>query len=415
MTRRLAFFRNTRGQALVEFAVALPTMVLIFLFSQFFYEAIQVKLKTQEMARYTAWEFTGHALHDYSDGSFKYSDASSDIRTDTSKRFANLKSTDLRDDADKALAGKWTVSAPTMQNKDEPLLPGGTLFSIGGFPIDINMVFQIAGYALDAMRLLTLQNHYSNVYWLALMGYYQIDKENLFGGGSLNRFNPPDQWKLNTKGYIRTQVRVTFENLWLSRIMAISGEKYWSKDSQGKSEMRSSIRQLRFVETYYLLADQWEMHQGEDVEGPSSSSTAYYKQIDRMAFMNTRVRNVLKGFTNTLLKNGSDFVAYMTFQPTLGMSDLTQVGLVSKNYEGGSGGRESGQIEIDEDSGKKSYDTSPMMDKATSKVNAKMYEESRTTRGNNYMACNQVESLGCTSSLSQDNPFGDYIIPEEIE
>ncbi len=75
----------------------------------------------------------------------------------------------------------------------------------------------------------------------------------------------------------------------------------------------------------------------------------------------------------------------------------------------------SGKIEIDEDSGKKSYDTSPMMDKATSKVGAKMYEESRSTRGNNYMACPQEESLGCTSSLSQDNPFGDYIIPEELE
>jgi len=413
MTRRIAFFRNTRGQALVEFAVALPTMVLIFLFSQFFYEAIQVKLKTQEMARYMAWEFTGHALHDYDDGSFKYSDVSTEIKTDTSQRFANLKSTDLRNDADKALAGKWTISNPTTQNGAESLLPGGTLFSIGGFPIDINMVFQFAGYVLDGLRLLSLAKH-PNVYWAAMAAYYQFQKETIFGGGALSRFNPPSGWKLNTRGYIRTQVRVTFENLWLSRIMSISGEKFWSKDNQGKSEMRSSIRQLRFVETYYLLADQWELHQGDDVVGPSSSGTAYYKQISRMAFMDNSMRRVLKGFTDAV-KYGTDIVAYMAFQPTLGMSDLTQVGLVSKNYEGGSGGRDSGKIEIDEDSGKKSYDTSPMMDKATSKVGAKMYEESRSTRGNNYMACPQEESLGCTSSLSQDNPFGDYIIPEELE
>ncbi|MBU1070105.1 pilus assembly protein [Myxococcota bacterium] len=413
MTRRIAFFRNTRGQALVEFVVAVPTMVLIFLFSQFFYEAIQVKLKTQEMARYMAWEFTGRALHDYDDGSFKYSDVSTEIKTDAANRFSNLRSTDLRNDADMALAGKWTVNTPTTQNGAEPLLPGGTLFSIGGFPIDINMVFRFAGYVLDGLRLLSIAKH-PNVYWAAMAAYYTIQENTMFGGGALSRFNPPSGWKLNTRGYIRTQVRVTFENMWLNNIMAISGDKFWSKDNQGKSEMRSSIRRLRFTETYYLLADQWELHQPDDVVGPSSSGTAYYKQINRMAFMDNSMRRVLKGFTDAV-KYGTDIVAYMAFQPTLGMSDLTQVGLVSKNYEGGSGGRESGQIEIDEDSGKKTYDTSPMMDKSTSNVGVKMYEESRSTRGNNYMACPQVESLGCTSSLSQDNPFGDYIIPEELE
>jgi hypothetical protein len=413
MTRRFSLIRNTRGQALVEFVVAVPTMVLIFLFSQFFYEAIQVKLKTQEMARYTAWEFTGHALHDYEDGSFKYSDASGEIKTDAANRFSNLRSTDLRSDADRALAGQWTVANPTTQNNEEPLLPGGNVFSIGGFPININLVFRVAGYVLDAFRLASLAKH-PNIYWAGMVAYYQYQKETMFGGGALNRFNPPGSWRLNTRGYIRSQVRVTFDNLWLNRFMAISDAKFWSTDNAGKGEMRSGIRRLRFTETYYLLADQWELHQPDDVLGPSSSNTAYYKQISRMAFMDNSMRRVLKGFTDAL-KYGTDIVAYMAFQPTLGMSDLTQVGLVSKNYEGGSGGRESGKIEIDEDNGKKSYDTSPMMDKATSKAGVKMYEESRSTRGNNYMACPQVESLGCTSSLSQDNPFGDYIIPEEIE
>ena len=413
MTRRFAFFRNTRGQALVEFVVAVPTMVLIFLFSQFFYEAIQVKLKTQEMARYMAWEFTGHALHDYDDGSFKYSDASNEIKNDAAARFSNLKSTDLRNDADKALAGKWTVNTPTTQNGAEPLLPGGNVLSIGGIPINISQIFQIAGYALDIIRLASIAQH-PNVYWAAIMAFYQFDREDVFGGGGLSRFNPPGEWKLNTRGYIRTQVRVNFENQWLNRFEAISDSKFWSQDNAGKGEMRNSIRRLRFTETYYLLADQWELHQPDDVLGPSSSGTAYYKQISRMAFIKSRTRTAVKTFTD-ILKYGTDIVAYMAFQPTLGMSDLTQVGLVSKNYEGGSGGRDSGKIEIDEDGGKKSYDTSPMMDKATSKANVKMYEESRSTRGNNYMACPQVESLGCTSSLSQDNPFGDYIIPEELE
>ncbi len=412
MKRRLSFVRNTRGQALVEFAVAVPTMVLIFLFSQFFYEAIQVKLKTQEMARYMAWEFTGHALHDYSDGSFKYSDASSAVRDDATKRYSNLKSTDLRNDATRSLAGEWSVSAPTMANQEEPLLPGGDLFSIGGFPININMVFRFAGYALDALRFASLINH-PNLYWAAMMAEYQYEKERWFGGGSLNRFNPPSHWKLNTRGYIRTQVRVTFNNMWFQRMVGISGAKYWAS-SGATNDMRSNIRTLRFVERYHLLADQWELHQPDDVLGPGSSGTAYYKQIDRMAFLTPRMRKVLKGFTD-YLKYTTDALSYMATQPTLGMSDLTQVGLVSKAYTSGSGGRNSGKIDIDEDGGKVSYDTSPMMDRSTSKTSRKMYEESRAMRGNNYMACPQKESLGCTSSLSQDNPFGDYIIPEVLE
>lgn len=412
MKNRLSFVRNTRGQAIVEFAVAVPTLVLIFLFSQFFYEAIQVKLKAQEMARYTAWEFVGHPLHDYKDGSFKYSQASSSIKSDAQQRFSNLRSVDKRNNATKALAGQWSITAPTTQNGSEPLLPGGNVFSIGGFPINVNMIFQFAGYILDGIRLLSIRNH-PNPVWVALMAYYQVDRENIFGGGSLSRFNPPGEWKLNTHGYIHSQVRVTFENLWAPLLTYISGSKFFSNDSQGRSEMQSNIRRLRFVESYYLLADQWELHQGENVEGPSSSDTAYYKQISRMAFINSRVRRALKFFTDAV-KVATDSTAYLAFQPTLGMPDLTQVGLVSKNYKGGSGGRDSGKIEIDEDGGKKSYDTSPMMDKSTSRANRKMYEESRQTRGDNYMACPQAESLGCVSSLSQDNPFGDYIIPEEI-
>lgn len=412
MKKRFAFVRNTRGQAIVEFAVAVPTLVLIFLFSQFFYEAIQVKLKAQEMARYTAWEFVGHPLHDYNDGSFKYSTASNAVKSDAQQRFANLRSVDKRTNATKALAGQWSVNAPRTRNKEEPLLPGGNVFSIGGFPININMIFQFAGLVLDGMRMLSIRNH-PNPVWVAMMAWYQIDRDNIFGGGSLSRFNPPGEWKLNTRGYIQSEVRVTFENLWAPMLTYISGSKFFSKDTQGRSEMQSNIRRLRFVETYSLLADQWELHQGDDVEGPSSSGTAYYKQISRMAFIKRSVRNALKIFTDAV-KYASDATAYLAFQPTLGMPDLTQVGLVSKNYKGGSGNRDSGKIEIDEDGGKKSYDTSPMMDRTTSRANRKMYEESRQTRGDNYMACPQVESLGCVSSLSQDNPFGDYIIPEEI-
>ena len=59
------------------------TVMTLLLFSIYFYEVIQIKLKTQEVARFAAWEFTGYPLHDYDRGRADgFSDAKSAILGD---------------------------------------------------------------------------------------------------------------------------------------------------------------------------------------------------------------------------------------------------------------------------------------------------------------------------------------------
>jgi Flp pilus assembly protein TadG len=79
------------GQALVEFAIVAPLIVMILLFAIWFYELIHIKLKVQEATRYAAWEATAFPLHDYAEGPDANDqlkeDALTQIRDDTCSRW----------------------------------------------------------------------------------------------------------------------------------------------------------------------------------------------------------------------------------------------------------------------------------------------------------------------------------------
>lgn len=106
----------------------------------------------------------------------------------------------------------------------------------------------------------------------------------------------------------------------------------------------------------------------------------------------------------------SAMAAYTALQPPLTMNPIHEVTVYSKNYTTLESGKRQMQEDLDTGS-QTSYDTAPLLPKNKYDSN---YQKSLESRGENYMACPEVESLGCTSSLSQDNPFGDYIIPEEL-
>ncbi|MBN2724391.1 MAG: pilus assembly protein [Deltaproteobacteria bacterium] len=385
--RRLRL-KDTRGQAITEFAIALPTMVIIFMFSQYFYEAIQVKLKAQEMARYGAWEFTGHALHDYDDGEMRYSTVSSSVQSDANQRFSNLNSTDKRSDANRAFAGEWTVNNLRTRDLSEPRIPGGTM---------ANTILTIAGYLLDAWRLAAIAQH-PNIIYAAAAAWFTAERNTTFGMAAGNVFNPPSEWKMNGRGLIKSQSTVVFRNVFIPKKI------YGLTDTM-------VLKPLRFREKHVILADSWKLHYGDDVLGngeTGSTDTAFFKQVDRMVLVRKKPREIFKVYTD-IVRIMTNIVATLAFQPWLTMNNLGETTLVSKNYNGGSGNEGSGRIELDTDNDTNAplpFDTAPNID---------AYQDSLKTRDNNYMGCREPESLGCTSSLSSDNPFGDYIVPEEIE
>ncbi|MDF1562502.1 MAG: hypothetical protein P1V51_05640 [Deltaproteobacteria bacterium] len=84
MTTRIfqRLLREEEGSGLTEFAIMVPSIMIIFLYSIFFTDMIEVKLKTLEASRFMTWESTV-----YRDGN--------SIKQDMETRFANLRSTDI--------------------------------------------------------------------------------------------------------------------------------------------------------------------------------------------------------------------------------------------------------------------------------------------------------------------------------
>ena len=128
-----------------------------------------------------------------------------------------------------------------------------------------------------------------------------------------------------------------------------------------------------------------------------------------MYLMKQRARDVFNIYTQAV-RAAAAVAALTALQKPLTMNPIQEVTVYSKNYTTLSSGKR--QMQEDLNSGAKStYDTAPLLPKDEFDSD---YQESLESRGENYMACPEVESLGCASSLSQDNPFGDYIIPEEL-
>ncbi len=391
--------KNSQGQAITEFTVALPVLVMLFLFSQYFYEALHAKLKAQEMGRYVAWEFTGYALHDYKNGKTDamYSKAESSIIKDAKKRFANLNSTETQGTDNSLLMGKWSIDTVKVDNLHEPPQPSG------GLPM--NLLSTGVNAVLLADNLIGLISNIDNLIWDAMSIYYLTQATTLFGS-DLSTFSPLKEWKFNTNGYVQTKVRLKFENSMIPK-------KFMGYD------LSEIVKPLYFEETVVLLADSWKLQYGKDIHGTKDKGEAFYKQVDRMAFFNSAMRSKL-GWVLYVVKYGTDAIALMTLRGFLGMNKLDETTVASLNYQGGEGNSGSGRIAIEEDEGRKvEYDTIPLLSSGTGHTDSSAkangdnsyYEDMRVQRGDHYMGCSEQESMGCTSSLSQDNPFGDYVIP----
>jgi hypothetical protein len=375
-------FRSRRAQALTEFAIVAPVMVTCLLFAMYFYEIIQVKLKAQEVGRFAAWEFTSFPLHDYKEGRTNgFSAAKSDIRADTLIKYTNLKSGTLGAQT-KAFAVGWMPPMVTMRDQIEPKIPGGSL---------VNQIFNFAGYAIDALSVQGM--NIQNPVLLAMMAGYYSEKYTWFGAG-YNRFNPPGRWKFNTKGYPKVRVRLRYENLLINKkfMQTWFGEKHFLG------------RKRTFTETVAVVADSWRMNYGENIEGTRDKNKAYYKQVDRMAFVTPALKTGMKVWT-TLIQVASGLCAVAAFHPPHTKNN-TETALVSQAYKAGY--PPSGKIEVKEDhqDGSQMYDTSPMKKDSE-------YEKSLKIRKNNFMGCHDPEKLGCFDSLGSDNPFGDYVLPPE--
>jgi hypothetical protein len=380
MFNLLQKFKNTKGQALVEFAVVAPSMVLILLFSQYFYEAYQVKLKAQEIVRYQAYEFTGHELWNWETGQGNYSNVSTTVNDEAKTRYKNLDSSQ-DNNASIGFAVSWNVDSVESADMPEIVIPKGDTTST---------VFMALTGVLAAFKAYGIVDSEVSISYTAMAIYDVVDDYMNDGIGK-----PHPSWKMNTAGFIFTKSKVSFTN----EIIPESWENWFGDIGLQKT--------LQFVERHYLLADSWKLEHGGDVVSSDVSENVndnpgYFNQVDRMAFMdgkNGYVRKALK-IANYAVYYPTNFLAIITWQTKLPMKDLSETVLVSKGYRNAT----DGQIKMDEDGGSQVFDTMPMEFTDSPYQNA-----IENIRGDYYMGCNEEESTNCTSSTSQENPFGALI------
>ena len=392
-------WQREEGQALTEFAIVVPIIVMVLLFAVWFSELVTIKLKTQEAARYTAWEVTAYKMHDYHRGSSALSGLASTALNKATKeaaqRYSDLDSTSTMPRGHKVFSAGWTPPIITAVNQQEEAIYGGAI---------VNFIFNIAAAVVDIFSALSFKN--GNYVAMALVA---LGKD--YGGARTARMFGSSEWGFNKAGYVTATVFTMVDNKWLNRGMK------WRNDSKG-AYMKSPFF-LFFQESHGIMADSWNLYQGSDVYGSKdrpgadkAEKTAYWKQVDRIYFVNKRTRSVAKGIINAW-QVFMGLAMAMTFNPSPGgpsPADFMKTAVVSKNYKDAS----SGKVPIVEDGGTKNYDSTPVCggkgSNCSGGASLKPYGETLEQRGEYFMGCKQEMQLGCPSaSLSQNNPFGDYV------
>src|SRR5512137_163924 len=137
--------RHEQGQALVEFAIVAPLIIMVLMFSIWFVELVQIKLKVQEAARYAAWEATSYKLHDYDKGQSELNKLSSEMTQKVSQeamlRYSDLDSSSASPTLNNSIfAASWTPPLIFVVDQQEEVIYGGPI---------VNFLFGIAGTLFD--------------------------------------------------------------------------------------------------------------------------------------------------------------------------------------------------------------------------------------------------------------------------
>ncbi|HEY3356968.1 MAG TPA: TadE family protein [Polyangia bacterium] len=377
--------RGEEGQSLTEFAIIAPVLVGILIFAIFFYEATQIKLKQQEAERYVTWEFTGKQLTDYGQGgnqSGLFNSAKTDILVEGALRFANLVSTDHKLNQSHYVMTEWQLRLPTIHYQTVPDVPGGFWVNL------VFNIFKIVFMIWDAQTFISPNLIHQGMMWGS------ETQPTFAGSGAIgSQFGADKHWKFNTKGYLQVKMK------WKIRPTAFMPKNLMDSrfDNKRFRDWSSiTLDDKASPDGLALIVDHWNLQDGRAINGGKGNDhgSAYWKQLDRMAF----VSPASKGVANVAAKAGQvmlSLVSMLCLQPPLTL-DPMETALTSKPY-----GNSPGTRNVQTDRGNVAFDTSPYTG---------AYKNAYQQRGNNFMGCPQPEILGCNRSLSSNNPFGEFIV-----
>jgi len=257
---RRSALRAPRGAATVEFALVVPLLVIILMFSMYLAELVRVKIKLQEVVRYTAWEMTSYVLSDFANFNHDaaYTTASTRTLAEARTRYQDLNSVE-----DNAGNGTFVARFSNVQ---------------------VNMQHKQIDFFNMPQPLGTAQ---------ADDGPYAPDATN---AASV----PPnvllEQWNFNHKGWVRTDATMNFATVLIPTSYLDSGPgAMFDVDTFGGRNIANLPLQAR----YSLYANGWNMPDGSDATmrdrragvhrgGNSDMPHGIYRQVSQMSFLGLR-------------------------------------------------------------------------------------------------------------------------------
>jgi Flp pilus assembly protein TadG len=381
-----------RGAATVEFALIVPVLVMILLFSMYLTELVRAKLKVQELARYVVFEMTSYTLSDFATAKHDeaFTDAKREALDEALERFKDMDS--VEPNAPKGnFVARYSDVAATMQNKDIPLFEAGLVLGNDGNGFASKVV---SAANVGANRLLS-------------------------------------HWDFNTKGWVEADVSMNFNNVLIPQSYLDEGGSggFFKVDPTGGKDLRSLALKSRFS----MYADPWAMDDGADAtirgrragahrKGPEDMPHGLYKQVSRMVFL---------GLSDDLNKAVGGIDQFRDFLANFAPAFLGTF-VVSHNYgpsPGGGDAKDWGRECIGEDTGIEAYppeaegglnnlnkfsqvdwprptcfDTAPFRDQPYDKS---QYIQIFKARGDYFMGCKNAEAADPSAPKSDESTRGD--------
>lgn len=380
--------RTHRGQAITEFALVIPVMIVILLYSMYFTELVRAKLKLQEASRYVAWEMTSYTLDDYgkTNHTKAFSLAEQASVLDAVDKYKDMESIDDKTPGD-FIAGYSNVKAKIV-NLDAPLIT--------------NPISSTSG----------------NAFINGLLGVLN---------GSVNAAY--QHFGFNTKGKVQVEVSMQLDNRLLPQHFLDENGGFFQADMWGGRNLQNVTMKNRFT----LLASGWDLPDGADAEqhqsgagGPRAgvhrggSDQGIYTQVSRMSLLGAPSKlGSIPGFNQIMGLIGN-------FVP----NPITATYVVSHNYfdskdsnnkERGCGasnpshGATSGLNNLQAGNGsdgpdidhfrRSCYDTTPFRD--TSRYGESNYRQMFMARGPYFMGCKKAQADDPAKAGPPDFSFKD--------
>ncbi len=408
-TRRRTAARRERGSATTEFAIVISVFVPVLLFSVFLFDIMQLKLKVQEAARYTAFEFANHSLHDYRRaGSSRnaYSGMQSQAKTDVEQgskfryRFFNS-SQGLLSDA-MALAGGH-----------DPRTRFGAKFEVPDVKVTLTQLPIVANPA-DMVEMkfpLSMLRGLINSAFNWLVGQIPVGVSAtgagiLFSGGR-------DQPHMTGRGYGLAQP--TLMQLRIGRAL-----RDWGFPQEGEVQVTVSTRVENAIvptggpwkngaylkrklaynmkETYQIYVDTWRLPDGTGVK-PGDAATgnpSYYAVVNNMTNSGSSALLSRSSLIGMLYLAGRSVALAGGVKPKNPASDPLTPSLASVPYTDQLGN--TGKLQLNSDGASAWWNTSEFREEGNGQ---NPYDETRKKRGKYFMGCRDVAKIGCWSEAAR--------------